>query len=80
MFQKSDYELTPVENDTDLRMQDQETGTLSTFGPATKEYYDASQWGMVPTGQKTTPSVQEISSEPSFNPPAVKPRLRLSNE
>lgn len=61
-------------------MQGQETGTLSTFGPATKDYYDASQWGMVPTGQTTTPSVQEVSCEPSFSPTPVKPRLRLSDE
>lgn len=62
-------------------MEGQEYGTASSFGPATKDYYDASQWGMVPTGSKTTPSVQEVYGEsPSMTPPLLTPRLRSKEE
>lgn len=71
-------EFQPVEGTLDL--SGQESGTISTFGPATKEFYDAGQWGMVPVGNKHTPSVQEVYSEPSSSPTPAKSRLRLSDE
>lgn len=80
-FEKNDFDYQQVEDNLDLRMQGQESGSLATFGPATKDYYDSSQWGMVPIGNKPTPSVQEVYNEPTeFNSMLSKPRLRLSNE